>query len=629
MSKRYHKYDTTPDQENKDNHNLQQKPEPTVEKTDVSSDSTSGDGVHRDEVEPSTVPTDATMYDDENDVATAEEMEAFIKSRREKRNNDKKKSSTDETPETNKNLETDDFYANDSALDPYLEPDPVLPKVEYKETPLLWRGCNHCPASYVPVSDTEIGSCAKVNAHNWMRGIRQPMGPAFDCVEVRFKNNRKDFFRLPDGIDVTEGDVVAVEGMPGHDVGIVSLTGEVCRIQMQKKKVNPESENIRKLFRRAKASDIERWVEAIKDENNTLVHTRQIAEDLGLVMKVNDVEYQGDHSKAIFYYTADERVDFRTLIKVLAEQFKVRIEMKQIGVRQESGKVGGIGTCGRELCCSTWLTNFKSVTTSVAKTQQILPNPQKLAGQCGKLKCCLNFEYDVYVDALKQFPPAGTAIRFQKGLALYKKTDVFRGIMWYAYEGENDLYAITADNVKKIIEMNKNQQYPERLEDYQVELMSTAALAQESSDDEFDLEIRRMADDGQPSDESSNDESSYDNNGRQQRRPQRGDRQEGRNRQPREGRDNKEPRDNKEQREVRNRDRDPRKNRGDRQRNDNRRNPNPVGDTSQFQSNERNDRGNRPQGGRPQQPRDGQRRGPRGDRRNRDDHRNNSNPPTE
>ena len=213
-------------------------------------------------------------------------------------------------------------------------------------------------------------------------------------------------------------------------------------------------------------------------------------------MKVNDVEFQGDHSKAIFYYTADERVDFRELIKVLAEEFHVRIEMKQIGVRQEAGKVGGLGTCGRELCCATWLTTFRSVTTGAAKTQQIMPNPQKLAGQCGKLKCCLNFEYEVYADALKQFPPAGHAIRFQKGLALYKKTDVFRGIMWYAYEGENELIAVKADDVKAIMEMNRNQQYPEKLEDYQVELMSTSALASEANSEEVEREIQRLSEGG-------------------------------------------------------------------------------------------------------------------------------------
>jgi cell fate regulator YaaT (PSP1 superfamily) len=265
---------------------------------------------------------------------------------------------------------------------------------------------------------------------------------------------------------------------------------------MRKHRINPESENIKKLFRRAKDTDIDRWAETLKEERAALIRTRQIVADMHLDMKVNDVEFQGDHSKAIFYYTADERVDFRELIKVLAEVFRVRIEMKQIGVRQEAGKVGGIGTCGRELCCSTWLTTFKSVTTSSAKTQQILPNPQKLAGQCGKLKCCLNFEYEVYADALKKFPPANQSIRFKKGLALYKKTDVFRGIMWYAYEGQNDLIAVKAEDVKAIIEMNRRQEYPEQLEDYQVELMSTSALAQESTDEEVERELKRLSEGG-------------------------------------------------------------------------------------------------------------------------------------
>ena len=430
----------------------------------------------------------AAPIDDEEDdnVATAEDMEAFIREHREKDHREKREEKTDIFGE---------YQAPENSIDPYLEPDPTLPWVKYDESVFLSRGCKRCPEAYVPVSETETRSCSKVTSCNWMRGIRQPGGTPFDCVEVRFKNNRKDFFRLPDGLEVTEGDVVAVEGVPGHDIGIVSLTGEVCHIQMKKRHIDPSSESIRKLFRRAKAPDIERWVSSLKDEHRTLLMTRRITQDMGLEMKVNDVEYQGDHSKAIFYYTADERVDFRSLIKVLAEEFHVRVEMKQIGVRQEAGKVGGLGTCGRELCCSTWLTNFKSVTTSAAKTQQILPNPQKLAGQCGKLKCCLNFECEVYADALKKFPPANTPIRFQKGLALYKKTDVFRGIMWYAYEGENDLYAIPAESVKKIIEMNRNQQYPEKLEDFQVELMSTAALAQETNSAEFERELRRMADD--------------------------------------------------------------------------------------------------------------------------------------
>ena len=439
-------------------------------------------------VAPAEQPAGNADVDD--DAATAEEMEAFIRDRREKEKRSKIKD--DDADEVDIFGE---YMAPENSIDPYLEPDPTLPWVKYEESVFLSRGCRRCPESYVPVKESETRSCSKVTSCNWMRGIRQPGIKPFDCVEVRFKNNRKDFYRLPDGLEVTEGDVVAVEGSPGHDIGIVSLTGEVCRIQMKKRRVNPEDENVRKLFRRAKSTDLERWVASLKNENEALLKTRRIAQDLNLEMKVNDVEYQGDNAKAIFYYTADDRVDFRTLIKVLAEEFHVRIEMKQIGVRQEAGKVGGLGTCGRELCCSTWLTNFKSVTTSAAKTQQILPNPQKLAGQCGKLKCCLNFECEVYADALKKFPPANISIRFKKGLAMYKKTDVFRGIMWYAYENESDLYAIPAESVKQLIEMNRHQEYPERLEDYQVELMSTAALAQETDNAEFERELRRMSDD--------------------------------------------------------------------------------------------------------------------------------------
>ena len=429
------------------------------------------------------------ILDSEETVASAEDIEAFMRERRKARS-EKKHTVERENPEV------EEYISEESSLDPYLDPDPQIPWVKYEEPVFLSRGCRRCPKSYVPVGVCERQSCSKVTATNWLNGIRQPTERPFDCVEVRFKNNHKDFYRLPDGLEVTEGDLVAVEGQPGHDVGIVSLTGELCRLQMHKHRVNPESENIKKVFRRAKENDIERWAGSLREEHAALLRTRRIVLDMGLDMKVNDVEFQGDHSKAIFYYTADERVDFRELIKVLAEEFHVRIEMKQIGVRQEAGKVGGLGTCGRELCCSTWLTNFKSVTTSAAKTQQIMPNPQKLAGQCGKLKCCLNFEYEVYADALKKFPPAGHAIRFQKGLALYKKTDVFRGIMWYAYEGENDLIAVKAEDVKKIMEMNRQQQYPERLEDYQVELMSTTALASEANSEEVEREIQRLSEGG-------------------------------------------------------------------------------------------------------------------------------------
>ena len=429
------------------------------------------------------------LPDDVETVASAEDIEAFMRERRKARE-EKKQHVERENPEV------EEYHSEESALDPYLDPDPEVPWVRYEEPLFLSRGCRKCPKSYIPVNATERQSCSKVTATNWMSGIRQPTERPFECIEVRFKNNHKDFYRLPDGLEVTEGDVVAVEGQPGHDIGIVCLTGELCRLQMRKHRIDPESENVKKVFRRAKESDIERWEGSLQLEHKALLRTRQIVADMGLDMKVNDVEFQGDQSKAIFYYTADSRVDFRELIKVLAEEFHVRIEMKQIGVRQEAGKVGGLGTCGRELCCATWLTTFKSVTTSVAKTQQIMPNPQKLAGQCGKLKCCLNFEYEVYADALKKFPPAGKAIRFKKGLALYKKTDVFRGIMWYAYEGQNDLIALKAEKVKELLEMNQRQEYPETMEEFQVELMSTSALEQESTGEEVEREIQRLMEGG-------------------------------------------------------------------------------------------------------------------------------------
>lgn len=512
--------------------------------------------------------------DDEGiDVASPEEIAAFVRERKEKRHSKPSRAVAEETQELEQG------QSQESGADPYLEPDANVPRVEYKESPFLWRGCSRCPISYEPVGQTEMNSCGKLSVNNWLNGIRQPMETPFDCVEVRFKNNRKEFFRLPFGINVVEGDVVSVEGTPGHDVGIVSLTGELCRIQMRKKRVDPADESLRKLYRRAKALDIEQWADAIRDEHAALIKTRQITEGLGLQMKTNDVEFQGDRGKAIFYYTADDRVDFRQLIKVLAETFHVRVEMKQIGVRQEAAKVGGLGTCGRELCCSTWLTNFKSVTTGVAKTQQILPNPQKLAGQCGKLKCCLNFEYEVYQDALRQFPQSHVPLRFKKGLALYKKTDVFRGIMWFAYEGDNELYALKAESVKEVMEMNRRQEYPEKMEDYKVELMSTTALVQETNEKEFEQAIRELADHGG---EVVSEDKRQRSEGREQRRDG-GDRNGARERG---GRDNRGNRDNRNPRNERN-DRDNREDRGPR--------------------NERNSRDNRED------------RGPRNDRTRRDD----------
>jgi len=289
----------------------------------------------------------------------------------------------------------------------------------------------------------------------------------FGYAEVRFKNSRKDFYKLPDDSEFYVGDIVAVEASPGHDIGIVTLLGETARLQMRKKRINPEVKEIKKLYRRARPSDIEKWISIVATELLSVSKTKKIAGNLKLSMKVNDVEFQADGTKATFYYTAEERVDFRELIKLLAEQFSVRIEMRQIGARQEASNLGGIGTCGRELCCSSWLYDFKSVSTNTARVQQLTINPQKLAGQCSKLKCCLNYEYEVYVDALKDFPSSDIRLKTKKGLAFCQKTDVIKKIMWYSYKDDPaNILAIPVDKVKKIIQDNSKGIIPEKLEDF-------------------------------------------------------------------------------------------------------------------------------------------------------------------
>ena len=286
-------------------------------------------------------------------------------------------------------------------------------------------------------------------------------------MEVRFKNSRKDFFRINTEYDINEGEFVAVEASPGHDIGIVSLVGDACRIQMKKKGVDPSSETMKRVYRKARATDIEKWITSVEIEDKTMFRSRQAANDLSLEMKISDVEYQGDGTKAIFYYTADERIDFRQLIKVLAELFRVRIEMRQIGVRQEASRLGGIGSCGRELCCSTWLTRFQSVTTQAARVQQLALNPQKLAGQCSKLKCCLNYEYDVYVDALKDYPDTKIILKTKKGLGRHQKTEVFKKMMWYSYEGDElNMIEIPLEGVREIINLNNKGKLPDKLEDF-------------------------------------------------------------------------------------------------------------------------------------------------------------------
>lgn len=314
------------------------------------------------------------------------------------------------------------------------------------------------------------GGCERMAVFNWLSDIEVPVGrKKFDCVEVSFKNGRKDFFRNLKNVNIYTGDVIVVEGNPGYDVGVITLAGELVKHQMNRKGVNSESSDIKKVYRKATQEDIDKWQEARKLESVTLQETRTFATKLGLQMKLGDVEYQGDKGKAVFYYTADERVDFRELIKLMADKFKIRIEMRQIGARQEAGRIGGIGACGRELCCSTWLSDFRSVSTGAARYQQLSLNPQKLAGQCGKLKCCLNYELDQYVDALKKFPNTKTVLDTRGGRAVHIKTDVFKEMMWYLVQkekGQNSIVPLTISRVHEIIELNKGGKKPDDLNDF-------------------------------------------------------------------------------------------------------------------------------------------------------------------
>jgi len=310
------------------------------------------------------------------------------------------------------------------------------------------------------------GSCHKLDSYNWLEDI--PEGAKNKhIIEVRFKNTRKDFFRNVNELRLKTGDIVAVEASPGHDIGIVALTGELAYFQMIKNNGTKETEELKKIYRKAKPADLEKWDDAISLEKSTMLQSRKLAENLKLEMKIGDVEYQGDNTKAIFYYIADGRVDFRELIKILADKFKVRIEMRQIGARQETGRIGGTGPCGRELCCSSWLSNFISVTTNSARHQELSLNPQKLAGQCGKLKCCLNFELDSYLDAKKDFPNTSIPLETDEGTAYHQKTDIFKRLMWYSFDKEQavKLSVISVDRVIEIQEMNKKGQKIQFLED--------------------------------------------------------------------------------------------------------------------------------------------------------------------
>ncbi len=315
------------------------------------------------------------------------------------------------------------------------------------------------------------GGCNKLNVFDWLSGMDMPTHQQNDLVEVRFKNGRKEFFRNVDNLDIVTGEAIVVDVPGGHHLGYVSLQGELVRLQMNKKKV-ADDDQIRRIYRKATLNDIEKANEVRKREMPALYRTRQIIEELGLQMKLTDIEFQSDDSKATFYYSANDRVDFRDLIKRLAAEFRIRVEMRQISIRQEAGRLGGIGSCGRELCCSTWLTDFKNVSTSAARYQNLSLNPSKLSGQCGRLKCCLNYELDTYLEYLEDIPKVNK-LKTKIGLAKLQKTDIFRKIMWFNYGDENQWHAVSILRVKEILAMNKAGNEPESLVDNEIVVIET------------------------------------------------------------------------------------------------------------------------------------------------------------
>ncbi len=321
-------------------------------------------------------------------------------------------------------------------------------------------GCSSCSTSSGGTGGCQnngscgTSDCNKMNSFDWLAHMGIPTVDNFDIVEVKFKGGRKEYFRNVDYLDLHTGDPVVVDVPSGHHIGYVSLQGELVRLQMQKRKIR-DDDNITRIYRVANEKDIEKWEEAKNREVPSLYRCRQIIQELGLKMKLSDVEFQADNSKATFYYSADERVDFRELIKLLAGEFKIRVEMRQISLRQEAGRLGGIGVCGRELCCSTWLVDFKNVSTSAARYQRLSLNPAKLSGQCGRLKCCLNYELDTYIEAIKHIPNVERPLQTEQGPAKLQKTDIFRRMMWFSYNNDNDWHSITCDRVNEILELNE------------------------------------------------------------------------------------------------------------------------------------------------------------------------------
>lgn len=326
-----------------------------------------------------------------------------------------------------------------------------------------FRGCVKVAREDGSIETAYREGCCKLGDHNYLKNVA-PVDYA-DVFEVRFKNTRKGFYRNASGQSIRQGDMVVVEAQTGYDLGIVTLEGPLVARQMRSKRLDPASYEYRKIQRRARQSDVEKWLEATSREHQTMIEARRIAATLGLEMKIGDVEFQGDGTKAIFYYIADGRVDFRQLIKVYAEEFRIRIEMKQIGARQEAGLIGGLGVCGRELCCANYITNFRSISTAAARCQDLSLNPQKLAGQCGKLKCCINYEVATYMDAQSHIPKVTEPLEFEDGLVYLRKTDILSQTMYFSYDKGSDanLYPLAADDVREIIKMNCNGIKPESL----------------------------------------------------------------------------------------------------------------------------------------------------------------------
>ncbi|MEM9338668.1 MAG: regulatory iron-sulfur-containing complex subunit RicT [Bacteroidota bacterium] len=335
----------------------------------------------------------------------------------------------------------------------------------------------------------DSGGCNKLNVFDWLSNMDMPALHRFDVVEVRFKNGRKGYYRNVKKLDIVTGDAVVVDVPNGHHIGYISLQGELVRLQMSKKGIK-DNEEVKTIYRKATGRDIARWEEARNRESSLLYRTKSIIQDRKMNMKMTDVEFQADGTKATFYYSADDRVDFRELIKVMAGEFRIRIEMRQISLREEAGRIGGIGVCGRELCCSTWLTDFKAVSTQAARYQNLSLNPNKLSGQCGRLKCCLNYELDTYVEALDDIPEVSKPLLTEKGEAHLQKTDIFRKMMWFGYNDDNNWHSLDITRVLEIQKMNEQGKRPATLYEDEKKETSLSTSSPNSDLDAMDKKFR-------------------------------------------------------------------------------------------------------------------------------------------